>query len=231
GEGAYGEVVAATHHWTGERRAVKKLKSLQDEDDEMARYAVLTAERELRMFQMLAEPEKHPSIIDLKDHWTDEHVGGSGAVLNTPVLVFELAEMTLLEAMDRFGPFPAAAAKSLAKQLLAALAHAHGKNIVHRDLKPENVLLVYDDATDRLKGVAPLRLKLCDFGAGRFLDDVDGGSFDSDALTHYVGSRWYRAPEMMAASTSYGLEADVWSAACIIAELATGEPLFPGEDE
>ena len=50
-------------------------------------------------------------------------------------------------------------------------------------------------------------------------------------LTHYIGSRWYRAPEMMASSTKYGVAVDVWGAACITAELATGEPLFPGDDE
>ena len=36
---------------------------------------------------------------------------------------------------------------------------------------------------------------------------------------------------MMASSTKYGVAVDVWGAACITAELATGEPLFPGDDE
>ena len=31
-------------------------------------------------------------------------------------------------------------------------------------------------------------------------------------LTHYIGSRWYRAPEMMASSTKYGVAVDVWGA-------------------
>jgi dual specificity tyrosine-phosphorylation-regulated kinase 2/3/4 len=30
---------------------------------------------------------------------------------------------------------------------------------------------------------------------------------------------------------TYGCEIDMWSFGCILAELATGYPLFPGEDE
>jgi serine/threonine protein kinase len=81
------------------------------------------------------------------------------------------------------------------------------------------------------------RLKLCDFGASRDLganpaDPGDLGDLgDPEDLTNYVGSRWYRAPETLANRTSYGLEVDVWGAACILCELATGENLFDGSDE
>jgi hypothetical protein len=46
-----------------------------------------------------------------------------------------------------------------------------------------------------------------------------------------VGSRWYRAPELVVNSTDYGIAVDVWSAACIMAELITGNALFQGDDE
>lgn len=51
------------------------------------------------------------------------------------------------------------------------------------------------------------------------------------AWTEYVGSRWYRAPEMLAGSVDYGLGVDVWASACLAAEMRSGRPLFPGEDE
>lgn len=39
------------------------------------------------------------------------------------------------------------------------------------------------------------------------------------ALTSLVGSRWYRAPEILAQSSSYSYASDVWAVGCIIGEL------------
>lgn len=47
-------------------------------------------------------------------------------------------------------------------------------------------------------------------------------------LTSCVGTRWFRAPELLYGSTNYGLEIDLWSLGCIFAELLTLQPLFPG---
>ncbi|KAL5537780.1 hypothetical protein UlMin_044436 [Ulmus minor] len=47
-------------------------------------------------------------------------------------------------------------------------------------------------------------------------------------LTSCVGTRWFRAPELLYGSTDYGLEVDLWSLGCIFAELFTLQPLFPG---
>lgn len=46
----------------------------------------------------------------------------------------------------------------------------------------------------------------------------------------YIQSRFYRSPEVILGS-SYGLGIDMWSLGCILAELWTGYPLFPGENE
>ncbi|EPS60458.1 hypothetical protein M569_14345, partial [Genlisea aurea] len=51
------------------------------------------------------------------------------------------------------------------------------------------------------------------------------GSFP---LTSCVGTRWYKAPELLYGSTDYGLEIDLWSVGCIFAELLSLKPLFPG---
>ncbi|KAL1329450.1 hypothetical protein AAHE18_12G041500 [Arachis hypogaea] len=51
---------------------------------------------------------------------------------------------------------------------------------------------------------------------------------ESGCLTSCVGTRWFRAPELLYGSTNYGLEIDLWSLGCIFAELFTLEPLFPG---
>lgn len=41
----------------------------------------------------------------------------------------------------------------------------------------------------------------------------------------------YRAPEVLLRSTSYSSPIDVWAVGCIMAELYTLRPLFPGSSE
>ncbi|XP_010047911.2 cyclin-dependent kinase F-1 [Eucalyptus grandis] len=60
------------------------------------------------------------------------------------------------------------------------------------------------------------------YGAEEAGEDAQG------SLTSCVGTRWFRAPELLYGSTDYGLEVDLWSLGCIFAELLTLEPLFPG---
>ncbi|KAI3495853.1 hypothetical protein L1887_38199 [Cichorium endivia] len=57
------------------------------------------------------------------------------------------------------------------------------------------------------------------------------GNDESGLLTSCVGTRWFRAPELLFGSTNYGAEIDLWSLGCIIAELFTLEPIFPGTSD
>lgn len=50
-------------------------------------------------------------------------------------------------------------------------------------------------------------------------------------LTSCVGTRWFRAPELLYGSINYGVEIDLWSLGCIFAELFSLEPLFPGTSD
>jgi len=65
-------------------------------------------------------------------------------------------------------------------------------------------------------------LKLCDFGSAKKL-------VKDEPNVAYICSRYYRAPELIFGSTDYTNSIDVWSTACVIAELMLGEPIFPGE--
>ena len=47
-------------------------------------------------------------------------------------------------------------------------------------------------------------------------------------LTHYVATRWYRAPELLLQSPDYSTAVDMWSVGCILAELINRKTLFPG---
>ncbi|KAI4963072.1 hypothetical protein ZWY2020_019761 [Hordeum vulgare] len=47
----------------------------------------------------------------------------------------------------------------------------------------------------------------------------------------HAGTRWFRAPELLYGSTSYGQEIDLWSLGCILAELLSLEPMFLGQSD
>jgi mitogen-activated protein kinase 15 len=48
-------------------------------------------------------------------------------------------------------------------------------------------------------------------------------------MTEYVATRWYWAPEIVLGSNWYSKAVDMWSVGCILGELLTGRPLFPGK--
>jgi len=50
-------------------------------------------------------------------------------------------------------------------------------------------------------------------------------------MTEYVSTRWYRAPEWVLRSRSYGHEVDIFALGWIFAELYTLRPVFPGQSE
>lgn len=66
-------------------------------------------------------------------------------------------------------------------------------------------------------------MKMCDFGFARNLTKMN--------YTDYVSTRWYRAPELLVGDPNYGKAADVWAVGCLIVEMLTGNPLFPGDNE
>jgi len=98
----------------------------------------------------------------------------------------------------------------LVYQMLRGLKYVHSAGIIHRDLKPSNIAVNED-----------CDLKILDFGLARYADD---------AMTGYVATRWYRAPEIMLNWMHYNKTVDIWSVGCIMAELMTGRTLFPGAD-
>lgn len=97
-------------------------------------------------------------------------------------------------------------------QLLRGLKYVHSANVLHRDLKPSNLLL--NSNCD---------LKVGDFGLARTTSETD-------FMTEYVVTRWYRAPELLLNCSEYTAAIDIWSVGCILGEIMTREPLFPGKD-
>ncbi len=97
-------------------------------------------------------------------------------------------------------------------QLLQSLCFLREHGIIHCDLKPENVLLKQESKSE---------IKLIDFGSSCFADEK---------IYTYIQSRFYRAPEIML-GIPYTPAIDIWSFGCILAELFTGFPIFPGSSE
>ncbi|KAK3165874.1 hypothetical protein QOZ80_1AG0038830 [Eleusine coracana subsp. coracana] len=100
--------------------------------------------------------------------------------------------------------------QAIARQCLEALVYLHHLRIIHCDLKPENILI---------KSYSRCEIKVIDLGSSCFL---------TDNLCLYVQSRSYRAPEVIL-GLPYDQRIDIWSLGCILAELFTGEVLFPNE--
>ncbi|KAM5280699.1 mitogen-activated protein kinase 15 [Ctenodactylus gundi] len=201
GKGAYGIVWKAVDRRTGEVVAIKKIfDAFRDKTD---------AQRTFREVVLLQEFGDHPNIIRLLDVIPAEN--------DTDIyLVFEFMD-TDLNAVIRKGTLLEDSHKRfIFYQLLQATKFIHSGHVVHRDQKPSNVLLDADCS-----------VKLCDFGLARSLSQSPEGPEDQ-ALTEYVATRWYRAPEVLLSSRRYSPGVDMWSLGCILGEMLRGQPLFPG---
>ncbi|KAL2137156.1 hypothetical protein VTI74DRAFT_7703 [Chaetomium olivicolor] len=160
-----------------------------------------TAIREISLMKEL----KHENIVALHDVIHTE---------NKLMLVFEYMDGDLKKYMDTQGERGALkppVIKSFMYQLLKGIEFCHRNRVLHRDLKPQNLLI-------NNKG----QLKLGDFGLARAFG-IPVNTFSNEVVT-----LWYRAPDVLLGSRTYNTSIDIWSAGCIMAEMFSGRPLFPG---
>ncbi|XP_035243857.1 dual specificity tyrosine-phosphorylation-regulated kinase 3 isoform X1 [Anguilla anguilla] len=129
-------------------------------------------------------------------------------------MTFELLSMNLYELIKRnkFQGFSLPLVRKFGLSILQCLESLQRSQIIHCDLKPENILL---------KQPGRSGIKVIDFGSS---------CYEHQRVYTYIQSRFYRAPEVILGAR-YGMPIDMWSLGCILAELLTGYPLFPGEDE
>merc|ERR1719287_208381 len=131
------------------------------------------------------------------------------------ILVFELLDSDLKKYMKSLqGKLSPHQVRDFSRQLLTGIEFCHANRIIHRDLKPQNLLI---DNT--------LKLKIADFGLARAF------SLPVPQYTHEVVTVWYRPLEILLGSKLYSIPVDMWSVGCILAEMATGAPLFAGDSE
>ncbi len=154
GRGGMGEVYEVEHTTLERRYALKLLPQ-----DFASRPEVVTRFR--REAKVMANLE-HPHIVHV-----DEFGETDGRYWLRMVLVkgVEPEVVTLGDyAAQRGGRIEQGDFAAILKQILEALAYAHGKGIIHRDLKPGNILLD-KDAQGRVV------VKVSDFGLARVLGE------------------------------------------------------------
>ncbi|OMJ88929.1 hypothetical protein SteCoe_9036 [Stentor coeruleus] len=162
---------------------------------------------EIRLLHEMREkdPQDLRNIIRMKNYFSfRSHI----------CITFELVSINLYDflRLNNFNGISMHLIKCFARQILNALDFLKSQQIIHCDLKPENILLI----TSQKAGI-----KLIDFGSSCFI---------SERLHMYIQSRFYRAPEIIL-GVPYSPAIDMWSFGCILAELYSGQPLWPGECE
>lgn len=160
----------------------------------------------IREISLLKELAGHENVVSLLDVVNEKEM---------LYLVFEFLDYDLKKYIDNAGgQLEPELVQSYCYQLLNGLRYSHGHRVIHRDLKPGNLLI------DRAG-----HLKIADYGLARAF------GIPLRTYTHEVVTLWYRAPEILLGTTRYSCPVDIWSVGCIFAEMASTQPLFPGDSE
>jgi serine/threonine-protein kinase PRP4 len=127
-------------------------------------------------------------------------------------IVFEYLHSNLREILKAYGKnigLSLEGVRMYATQLFIALAYLRKHSIIHADIKPDNILVPEDLS----------KIKLCDFGTAFKVEER--------AITEYLASGYYRAPEVMIGCL-YDTQIDVWASAVSLFEIYTGNVMFAG---
>ena len=143
-----------------------------------------------------------------------------------------------------------------AKQIFEGVNFIHKQGLIHTDLKPENILLkdssyekitnysewpkhilirekyTRDNSQPSTKSYSTNErdiyyklknneIKIIDFGSAVFKNENCEG---------IINTRQYRAPEVILECCKWNEKSDIWSIACILVELYSGELLFATHD-
>ncbi|KAI9022213.1 kinase-like domain-containing protein [Phycomyces nitens] len=151
---------------------------------------------------------------DPKDTHNNVRMTGHFSFRNHLCIGFECLSINLYDFIktNNFKGFSMGLIRKFTIQLLNSLSLLYKNKLIHCDLKPENILLKHPSKST---------IKVIDFGSS---------CLENEKVYTYIQSRFYRSPEVIL-GMNYSMAIDMWSVGCILAELYTGYPLFPGENE
>ncbi len=195
GEGGMGRVYRAHDTTLGRDVAIKiietELPAGPDKTQQRERFV-----REARAAARLV----HPNIVAVHD--VDPEAGW---------LVMDLVEGKSLRELAGTGPLPAPLVRTIAAQVLSALAAAHASGVIHRDIKPSNIIIGAGD-----------KITLVDFGVARLMDVELTKTGDS------LGTPAYMAPEQIRGGT-VDARTDLYALGATLYELVTGTRMIAFE--
>ena len=163
--------------------------------------------KEIRILKDLNEKDKYDRycIVRLKEFFCfRQHI----------CITFELMGQDLYQILDQnqFRGFTMNIIKRVAVDVLKCLQFIHREQIIHCDVKPENIIMPLRE---------PGSIKVIDFSCS---------CYQNERIFDYIQTRYYRAPEILL-GIPYSIQIDMWSLGCVLAEIHTGLPLFPGSNE
>lgn len=221
-----------------------------------ARHYTEAALDEIKLLEKVQQMIDHPnssSVVILLDSFKLEGPNGTHVCMVFEVLG---ANLLKLIRKSKHRGLPVDLVKSIARQVLQGLDLLHKQcGIIHTDLKPENVLVCLSPAEIQTLAALDEPSPTSDYDIVNAMDEVQLSSSSVGCKTetslydlnpselkvkiadlgnacwvnrHFtsdIQTRQYRAPEIILGH-SYDTAVDIWSAACMIFELVTGDFLF-----
>jgi len=201
GTGGMGKVYRAQQVDANREVALKVLLNTKIEDaDAVARF-----KNEFKLHSQLS----HPNIVTVYGMAIDKN--------GKPYAFCELLNgFPLSRVLEKEGKLSWQRALKITIQICEAMQYMHDKNVLHRDLKPDNIMLVDKPEPDFVK--------ILDFGLSRI---VDGNTQGITATGKILGTASYASPEQSWSKADR--RSDIYSVACILFELLSGDCLFPAD--
>ncbi|KAI9275640.1 hypothetical protein BDA99DRAFT_496079 [Phascolomyces articulosus] len=192
GHGKFSKVMLAEHYLSGEK------------------YAVKIIDKRVHDYRILSRLIREIALMEALDHENIVHLYETFETADSLFLIMEYVPGVNLDEYLQQQPNRALSeteARTIFRQLVAAVDYCHYRWVVHRDLKAPNILL-------KPSG----QVKLADFGLGN--------RFGLQRLKTICGSMLYYSPEIITGQKYVGPEIDCWCLGILLFRITAGHEPF-----